>query len=199
VVVIDEPRGKHYYGGDVAAPVFKRVIVDLLGLPSAPLRGPASQVAMRPPEPSPVTVPDLALLPKRAAERSLASLTLHGRFYGEGPRVLAQSPPAGVAVERGARVEVWLAAGTDSVETTLPDLVGRTVREAIRELNRREVVPRIVGHGLVVSQTPAGGTRLPLTGPCVLRCEEPRRASESPPPSPARPPQAVAVAAGSTP
>lgn len=198
VVVIDEPRGKHYYGGDVAAPVFKRVIVDLLGLPSAPLRGPASQVAVRPPEPSPVTVPDLALLPKRAAERSLASLTLHGRFHGEGPRVLAQSPSAGVAVERGARVEVWLAAGTDSVETTLPDLVGRSVREAIRELNRREVVPRIVGHGLVVGQTPDAGTRLPLTGPCVLRCE-PRRASEVAAAIAARPPQTVAVAAGSTP
>jgi len=198
VVVIDEPRGKHYYGGDVAAPVFKRVIVDLLGLPSAPLRGPASQVAVRPPAPSPVTVPDLALLPKRAADRALATLTLHGRFYGEGPRVLSQSPPAGVAVERGARVDVWLAAGTDSIETTLPDLVGRTVREAIRELNRREVSPRIDGHGLVVSQTPAPGTPLPLKDPCVLRCE-PRRPSEVAAAIAGRPPGTVVAAAGSTP
>ena len=177
VVVIDEPRGKHYYGGDVAAPVFKRVITDLLGLPSAPLRGPASAVALRPPAPAPVTVPDLRLLPPRAAEQALAALSLHGRFNGEGPRVLAQAPPAGVAVECGARVDVWLAAGTDSSETTLPDLVGRTVRQAIRELNRREVLPRIVGHGLVVSQTPVAGTALPLTVPCVLHCE-PRRASD---------------------
>jgi hypothetical protein len=177
VVVIDEPRGKHYYGGDVAAPVFKRVIVDLLGLPSAPLRAPASQIALKPPAPAPVTVPDLRLLPKDAAERALAQLTLHGRFNGEGPRVLAQDPPAGVAVERGARVEVWLAAGTDSTETVLPNLVGLTFREAIRELTRREVVPRIVGHGLVVSQSPAPGTPLPLDGPCVLHCE-PRRVGE---------------------
>jgi cell division protein FtsI/penicillin-binding protein 2 len=177
VVVIDEPRGKHYYGGDVAAPIFKRVIVDLLGLPSAPLRGPASQVAARPPAPAPVTVPDLRLLPPQAAERALARLTLHGRFIGEGPRVLAQAPPAGQAVERGARVDVWLAAGTDSVETTLPDLTGLTLRQAIRELNRRQISPHYIGHGVVVSQSPPPGTPLPLDEPCVLRCEA-RRPTE---------------------
>ena len=198
VVVIDEPRGKHYYGGDVAAPVFKRVIVDLLGLPSAPLRGPESQIATRPPAPSPVTVPDLALLPRRAAEKSLATMTLHGRFHGEGPRVLAQQPAAGMAVERGARVEVWLAAGTDSLETTMPDLLGQTSREALRELNRRQVVTRIDGHGLVVSQSPPPGTPLPLTSTCVLRCE-PRNASEMAATLAARPPGPPGAAAGSTP
>jgi cell division protein FtsI/penicillin-binding protein 2 len=197
VVVIDEPRGKHYYGGDVAAPVFKRVIVDLLGLPSAPLQGPPSQIAMRPPAPAPVTVPDLALLPRRAAERALAQLSLHGRWNGEGPRVLAQSPPAGVAVERGARVEVWLAAGTDSVETSLPDLVGLTLREAFRELKRRQVVASVRGHGVVVSQTPSPGTPLPLSGPCVLRCE-PRTHGEMAAAVPSRP-GAAGAATGPTP
>jgi cell division protein FtsI/penicillin-binding protein 2 len=197
VVVIDEPRGKHYYGGDVAAPVFKRVIVDLLGLPSAPLQGPASQVAVRPPEPAPVTVPDLALLPRHAAEKALAQLSLHGRWNGDGPRVLAQSPPAGVAVERGARVDVWLAAGTDSIETTLPDLVGRTLREALRELKRRQVVATIRGHGLVVSQSPAAGTPLPLSAPCLLRCE-PRSHGEMAAALPSRP-GAAGAATGSIP
>lgn len=32
VVTIDDPRGKHYYGGDVAAPVFSRLMQDLLRL-----------------------------------------------------------------------------------------------------------------------------------------------------------------------
>jgi cell division protein FtsI/penicillin-binding protein 2 len=179
VVVIDEPRGKHHYGGEVAAPVFKRVVVDLLGLPTGALRRASSQVAARPPEPAPVTVPDLRLLPRRAAERTLAALSLYGRFIGEGPRVLDQRPPSGVAVERGTHVEVWLAAATDSSGTTLPDLVGLTVREALRQLNCRQVAVRIVGHGEVIEQTPPAGTALPLTRPCLLRCEPRRLAAVS--------------------
>ncbi len=171
VVVIDQPRGRHYYGGEVAAPVFRRVVLDLRGLPSGLLEAAPAQVAARPPAPAPVTVPDLRLLPPRAAARTLASFDLHGRFNGEGARVLAQAPAAGVAVERGSRVEVWLAAPRDSSGAILPNLVGLTVREALRELNRRQVAPRIVGHGTVVAQSPPAGTRLPLAGPCVLRCE----------------------------
>jgi cell division protein FtsI/penicillin-binding protein 2 len=199
VVVIDEPRGKHYYGGDVAAPVFKRVIVDLMGLPRAPLRGPSSQVAMRPPAPAPVTVPDVALLPRLAAERALCALTLHGRFIGNGPRVITQEPAAGTAVERGARVDVYLAAGTDSAETTMPDLTGLAWRDAMRELNRRQVtIASFQGHGLVIGQSPPAGTPLPLTSPCVLRCE-PRNASEMAATLAARPPAATGAAAGSNP
>ena len=35
-VVIDEPRGKKYYGGEVAAPVFKTVMSDALRLNAVP-------------------------------------------------------------------------------------------------------------------------------------------------------------------
>jgi cell division protein FtsI/penicillin-binding protein 2 len=170
VVVIDEPRGRHYYGGEVAAPVFKQVLLDLRSMPHGPLEAPASQIVARPPAPAPVTVPDLSLLPQDRAERVLAALELHGRFNGEGPRVLAQQPPAGVAVERGSRVEAWLAAPPDSAGATLPALAGLSVREALRELTHRQVPARIVGQGMVVSQDPPPGTRLPLAGACLLRC-----------------------------
>jgi cell division protein FtsI (penicillin-binding protein 3) len=32
VVAIDDPRGKFYYGGDVAAPVFSSLMADLMRL-----------------------------------------------------------------------------------------------------------------------------------------------------------------------
>jgi beta-lactam-binding protein with PASTA domain len=85
--------------------------------------------------------------------------------------VIAQQPAAGVAVERGARVEMWLAAPPDSNGTTLPLLTGLTVREALRELTRLQVSARVVGQGVVVRQDPPPGTRLPLRGHCVLGCE----------------------------
>jgi stage V sporulation protein D (sporulation-specific penicillin-binding protein) len=169
VVVIDEPRGKHYYGGEVAAPVFKQVVVDLLGLPNGALRRPATQIVARPPDPAPVTVPDLRLLPRITAERQLAERSLYGHFEGDGPRVLAQQPPAGVAVERGARIAVWLSAPADSTGTTMPDLIGLTVREAMRVMSSRQLRTRVIGQGEVVEQVPAPGAPLTSTLP-VVRC-----------------------------
>jgi cell division protein FtsI/penicillin-binding protein 2 len=169
VVVIDEPRGK-YYGGEVAAPIFRQVIEDLRRLPRGPLGSGVMQVAARPPAPAPVVVPDLRLLPMRAAERRLAASDLRWHPAGEGTRVLAQEPSAGTAVERGTLVTLWLSPPADSGRRELPDLTGLSVRAALRRLAPHQVAARIVGKGTVVRQLPAAGTPLPIGG-CVLYCE----------------------------
>jgi cell division protein FtsI/penicillin-binding protein 2 len=200
VVVIDEPRGRRYYGGEVAAPIFRRVLTDLRGLPHGPLGARPTQIAARPPAPAPRIVPDLRLLPPRAAEERLAALTLHARFLGSGSRVLAQRPAAGAAVERGARVDVWLSPPDDSTGTTLPDLAGLSVREALRQLGLRQVPARIVGHGIVVRQDPPPGAPLPLKRPCVLTCAPVRReAAPLAPPGSAGTTATAVVATGQEP
>jgi cell division protein FtsI/penicillin-binding protein 2 len=171
VVVIDEPHGKHYYGGDIAAPVFREVLEDLRRLPHGPFDAGAPTVAVRPPAPAPVTVPDLRLLPPAAAERELLDLGLRARIEGTGARVLAQRPPAGGAVELGASVELWLAAPDDSSGRVLPDLTGLPVREALRRLTACRIQARLEGRGVVVRQSPAAGTPLPLADAVRLWCE----------------------------
>jgi len=171
VVVIDEPHGSQYYGGQVAAPVFREVVLDLQRMNWPGFDGGSSgAIAMRPPSVPAVTAPDLRLLPPREAERRLADYGLHARFEGAGPRVLSQVPPAGEPVERGAAVIAYLSAPQDSLGRALPDLVGLTLREAVRRLSQRAVPMRISGNGFVVRQEPPAGTRLPLTGPCRLWC-----------------------------
>jgi stage V sporulation protein D (sporulation-specific penicillin-binding protein) len=192
VIVIDDPRGGRYYGGEIAAPVFREVLLDLQRLPDSPLRT-ASGIAARPPAPAPVVVPDLHLIPAREAERRLHRDGLRVRVEGEGPRVLAQSPAAGVAVERGASVHVWLAPPQDSTGHTMPDVTGLALRSALRRLGLVQVQARIEGSGTVVRQSPAPGTPLPLPRGCRLWCEPV-------PPAPGRPAvDAVAAAAGSAP
>src|SRR5262249_58675433 len=93
-----------------------------------------TQVAVRPPAPAPVVVPDLHLLPPAAAERRLASLGLRARIEGSGPRVLAQRPDAGGATERGDPVTLWLAPPDDSAARVMPDVTGLSAREALRRL-----------------------------------------------------------------
>lgn len=170
VVVIDEPHSKHYYGGEIAAPVFREVILDLRRLPQGPFEWNPAQVAVRPPAPAPVVVPDLRLLPPRTAERRLLSFGLRAHFEGAGARALAQSPAAGEAAERGAQVTVWLSAPDDSALRALPDLTGLPAREALRRLSLCQVPARIEGQGCVVRQQPAPGTPLPLQGACRMWC-----------------------------
>ena len=170
VVVIDEPKGSQYFGGQVAAPVFREVLLDLQRMSWPGFDAANSAVAMRPPSVPAVTAPDLRLLPAREAERRLADYGLRARFEGTGPRVLSQVPAAGQPVERGSIVLAYLAAPQDSLGRALPDLVGLTLREAVRRLSQRAVPMRITGNGIVTRQEPAAGTRLPLAGPCRLWC-----------------------------
>jgi stage V sporulation protein D (sporulation-specific penicillin-binding protein) len=171
VIVIDNPRGKHYYGGEVAAPVFREVVQDLRRSPHSPFETSNAQWVVRPPRPAPVTVPDLHLLPPRDAERRLEECGLRARLTGEGARVLSQSPAAGEAVERGEGITLWLSAPADSLGHRMPDLTGLAVREALRRLTLLEVSPHLEGSGVVVRQLPPPGTPLERGARCDLWCE----------------------------
>jgi cell division protein FtsI/penicillin-binding protein 2 len=171
VIVIDEPHGRKHYGGEVAGPVFREVMMDLRRLPHGPLDLAATTIAARPPAPAPVTVPDLRLLLGRAAEQRLATCGLRAHFEGRGERALAQSPAAGQAIERGGSVTVWLSAPPDSNSGRMPDLAGLSVRAALRRLALLGAQARIEGTGLVVRQSPEPGAALAGGAVCRLWCE----------------------------
>ena len=94
-VMIDEPRGKGYYGGTVAGPVFSSVTsgsLQLLGVPpDAPVEptpnAPAKAVAPQ----QTVAAPKAAVQPKTAAAQKAAM-----------PVKTAEQPGAGAAVQTKA-------------------------------------------------------------------------------------------------
>lgn len=130
-VFIDEPKGE-IYGGEVAAPAFKRIAeyaLKMLGIPPtgptvaqaepAELAGaeeeeeapPVVELATRSSaatDGTAVSVPTLAGLPARTAIRLLEAQGLLADVDGSG-RVKAQSPPGGRRVDRGSRVRLTLA------------------------------------------------------------------------------------------
>jgi len=131
VVVIDSPHGHGYYGGVVAAPVFKRVAeasLRHLGIPPTvhplppvlvPRRDAAAAVAPLPVKMpavlarvgGPVTarglMPDLRGLGAREALRTLAELGLAVRILGRGV-VTEQEPEPGTPLERGGSATLRL-------------------------------------------------------------------------------------------
>ena len=129
VVVIDSPdhRGKNgYYGGSVAAPVFRRIGAELLrikGIPpsvNAPppvivrrntqdREWPGAKPAMTPVVHSntPAVFPDLSGLGAREASSTLTRLGLTPKVYGSGV-VVSQRPVAGTPLESGGVAMLWL-------------------------------------------------------------------------------------------
>jgi cell division protein FtsI (penicillin-binding protein 3) len=124
LVVVDTPRGGKYYGGDVAAPVFRRVAEQALrhlgvaptldGLPPVLVAGAAladvpgtilpaaAQDVLEEPgvdvSTGPPVLPDLKGLSAREAIRRLARLGLAAHVSGDG-LVVDQLPPAGAPIE----------------------------------------------------------------------------------------------------
>jgi cell division protein FtsI (penicillin-binding protein 3) len=122
IVVIDSPHGHGYYGGTVAAPVFKHIAEAALrhigvgptlnaALPvlvarhdtreDDPRAGVAPVVASRPMEPAaPGLMPDLRGLSAREALRTLTRYGMSARMDGAG-FVADQTPEPGVALAPG--------------------------------------------------------------------------------------------------
>jgi len=133
VVAIDEPRGL-YYGGEVAAPVVKRIAEQVLRLksvvPDVPLYSPHYAVApdkkSKPATPrkdgpkvldalskdnewqeGPITVPDLVGRPLLKALDEIDRLGLDSSSEGNG-KVIGQYPPAGAHVRPGTPIKLRL-------------------------------------------------------------------------------------------
>jgi stage V sporulation protein D (sporulation-specific penicillin-binding protein) len=168
VVMVDEPH-KGYYGGDVAAPVFKKIMEDLYRLRGGPLTPrPRSAQQLENPHSVALLVPSVRALPLAKARDALSDAGFRARVDGNGTRVLAQSPPAGVRAERGSLVVLSTTPGASGV----PNVVGMTMRDAVTELATVAVSPQIVGRGVVVRQDPPAGSAVARGKTCVLVCEE---------------------------
>jgi cell division protein FtsI (penicillin-binding protein 3) len=133
LVVIDSPHGKGYYGGAVAAPIFKRVAEQALRyLAVPPTVDPVPPLVVErrdppPPGPAPTParaarvlagfagqpatdglMPDLRGMGAREAARALARLGLVAEIDGDG-LVIDQTLSPGAAVERGMACRLTLA------------------------------------------------------------------------------------------
>jgi membrane peptidoglycan carboxypeptidase len=142
-VVMDTPRGSFYYGGLVAAPVFSRIMADALSY---------LRVA---PDDDPWEARRMELEAK--AKKEAAARASKGK-----PKIQSKDDPAIVD------------APTLLVTTPgqVPDLRGKTSREAVASLVARGYRTRIEGRGVVVRQTPSPGTALSAEQPCTLHLGE---------------------------
>ncbi len=142
IVVIDEPAGA-YHGGDVAAPVFREIAEQVL---------PALSIA-------PDTEPKPSAEPGLLARLSLSEEELaHLRGAQERERAVRDATLPRVEVENGSvgATRVVYAAATRR-GALMPDLRGRSVRDAARVCEQLGLQLEARGEGRALSQSPAAG------------------------------------------
>jgi len=113
-VVINHPKGKAYYGSQIAAPVFHDLAEDLIAYLGIRRQGdtvvehPGSvRVKLPPPVKLGQAMPDLTGAPKRLLLPLLAEKGFTVRISGDG-YVVAQDPPPGTPLEQGMTITLRL-------------------------------------------------------------------------------------------
>ncbi|HEY7547038.1 MAG TPA: penicillin-binding transpeptidase domain-containing protein, partial [Blastocatellia bacterium] len=146
IVSIDEPQGARM-GGDVAAPVFAKVVPEALQILGVPTEGnPESGLAtgsFRRYEILPEIVADTNLPGEKDAEEES-----HPSDAANDQRITASNHDDGVEV---------------------PDLAGRSLREAVAMLANCGLKIKAEGDGVVSSQSPPPGTLVAPDTVCLVR------------------------------
>ena len=130
IVVIDSPHAGGYYGGTVAAPIFKRI-----------------------------------------AEAAVRHLGIAETINPQPPVLVARqdTTPNAPVVQRPVSEPARVVDAVNAIQPgVMPDLRGYSAREALNTLARLGVNARILGHGVVVQQSPAAGAPLPSGEVTVL-------------------------------
>ncbi len=152
-IAVDAPQRGPQWGSQVSAPMFRKIISDVLkylGVP--PDRAEAGET------PNLVVVPDLLNLTLEEANERLEPAGLLVRLAGSGGVIRNQTPKPGAKVPLHTQILVYLGEGTPGEKVTVPDLTGKTMREAGEILGWLGLKMNVSGSGLAVRQSPAAFT-----------------------------------------
>jgi cell division protein FtsI/penicillin-binding protein 2 len=149
-VFLDEPSQEMAHGGRSAAPAFSR-IVEKLAVATPRLLASPDESTDRDEEWEGAPVPSFLEQDLAAAELGAREAGLPMRFRGHGTRVVAQEPDPG-CLRRADELLVLVLGDPESQETSVPDLVGLSLRAARRRALERgyRILPR--GRGVVLEQ-----------------------------------------------
>lgn len=167
LVVIDEPQGYPYFGGTLAAPIFKNVVSDslrYLGVrPEYKIdKSPNGTQPPRTISKEDIIVPDVTGLSLADAEKTLALYGLKVKINGNGPIVVEQTPKSFAKISSQTEVLLKLGANSSLQGTSVvPDLTGKRISEATEILSSMKLRLNPEGDGYISQQSPPPGTRLP--------------------------------------
>lgn len=169
-VLIDEPAGGEM-GGVAAAPAFHKIMSQVISHPELEFAEKIlkkNTIASSQEKKKEIRTPALYGLTKDSAARILDRSGLKYQCVGTGSHVVYQSPLAGTHSEKSRVLTLYF--DSRNAESTVPDCVGKDLRDAINLVNLKGLTPYIVGFGKVRKQFPEGGSLIQPAEICTLIC-----------------------------
>ena len=146
-VIVDEPNDKYAGGGSVAAPVFKKIVLQSLRhMGVSPITSSTDSIKKKE---QTVAVPDVANQSLAQAKSQLKAQTLDYEVVGKGSTVLQQIPKAGTSVAPNQRVYVFT---EERSKLPIPDMKGLSLRDALEICSILQLRCFTEGEGFVTSQ-----------------------------------------------
>jgi cell division protein FtsI/penicillin-binding protein 2 len=179
-VMIDNPKDE-YYGGIVAASTFKRLAQRIIrkmeidsraGFSPPKYAAQESGIQQEEQDDKMIRVPDLISKKADVGQKIVEENRLRIEFENDGDIIADQSPVPGTSVPQSAVVSVKMKKIDDSKGkyTTVPKVIGMTIREALNCLALENLHVIVQGSGRVVAQKPAAGSKIRVGAQCVIEC-----------------------------
>jgi cell division protein FtsI/penicillin-binding protein 2 len=187
-VILDDPKGGQFYGGKIAAPVFKRIAEKIIGFSgnlnlTEPKFDNKEDINVTNVSNSFILIPNLINLKLEDAKDILRDLKLTCEvIYPENSKsnnflvVETQQPDANSKVDINSKTIVKLVVKNKEVELKsilqVPDVKGYSLRKAINILSASGFDIDINGSGEVIEQMPKSGTSQLPNSKITLFCKQ---------------------------
>ena len=161
LVMLDEPMGGSYMGGQIAAPTFKKIFDEVLRY-----MGVEPQYTEEEAQTLDKTVPNVVGLEKSAIPKAFAESGLKYNIIGSGKAVVSQVPKGGATLPEGSTVALYTEEDSQT-EVTVPNVCSYTATDANILLTNAGLNMKVsgatdTGQGAAVvgSQLPEAGSRV---------------------------------------
>lgn len=134
LVILDEPSGYLYQGGQVAAPVFKTVVEDTLHYLGVVPEFSKEKNSAGSNQAKKIELPDFTNVNANNAVKALKILGFEPQTSGSGSVVKSQTPAGNATIKSGTTVLLRLGEVSGSGKITVPDLTGMRLGESTQLL-----------------------------------------------------------------
>lgn len=163
LVMLDNPKPL-YWGGTVAGPVFKNIAEKITEIEKKTIQVTENET------PAKEIAPALKGLSIEEATKICLTKGIDLDISGEGDKIISQTPKPFSVLNKRKKIKVYFSNYNESTE--IPNVVDKSLRDAVKELHRNNVPVYVKGFGIVKKQSGVQILEKETFSPCTLYCED---------------------------